>query len=187
MRGRLPKHFHPLLKKEKKLNNTLCKILPEDLAHLYGLPKTHKPELYMRLIMSATATYNFILAVWLGQKLKPPSVNQVTITDCPEFAKEVQALNLNDDELLVSYDVVSLFTNVPLKKTIQILADRAFTDDWFNKTYDLKLQRNELVELLAIATTNQLFQFGGELYEQVDGVAMGSPIGPLMADVSGIL
>ena len=79
--------------------------------------------------MSETATYNFKLAVWLEQKLKPLSVNQFTITDCLEFAKEVHALTLKDDELLVSYDVVSLFMNVPLKETIQILANRAFTDD----------------------------------------------------------
>ena len=39
----------------------------------------------------------------------------------------------------------------------------------------------DLVELLNIATKNQLFQFEGNLYEQVDGVMMGSPLGPLMA------
>ena len=39
-----------------------------------------------------------------------------------------------------------------------------------------------LIELLRIATKNQLFQFEGNLYEQVDGVAMGSPLGPLMAN-----
>ena len=36
--------------------------------------------------------------------------------------------------------------------------------------------------MLNIATKNQLFQFEGSLYEQTDGVAMGSPIGPLMAN-----
>jgi len=34
-----------------------------------------------------------------------------------------------------------------------------------------------------MATTNQLFQFNGQLYQQTDGVAMGSPLGPLMANV----
>jgi len=33
-----------------------------------------------------------------------------------------------------------------------------------------------------VAAKNQLFQFDGHLYEQVDGVAMGSPLGPLMAN-----
>ena len=34
-----------------------------------------------------------------------------------------------------------------------------------------------------IATTNQLLQFNGQVYEQIDGVAMGSPRGTLMANV----
>ena len=44
-------------------------------------------------------------------------------------------------------------------------------------------QKHQLEDLLEIATTNQLFQFNGELYEQTDGVAMGSPLGPLLANV----
>ena len=56
-------------------------------------------------------------------------------------------------------------------------------DDWFNKTYGLNLHKDQLVKLLEIATTNQLFQFDGQLYEQTDRVAMGSPLGPLMANV----
>ena len=38
------------------------------------------------------------------------------------------------------------------------------------------------MELLKLATTNELFQLDGILYEQVESVAMGSPIGPLLAN-----
>ena len=47
----------------------------------------------------------------------------------------------------------------------------------------MQLEKHQLTDLLEIATMNQLFQFNGELYEQTDGVAMGSPLGPLLADV----
>jgi len=72
----------------------------------------------------------------------------------------------------VSYDVSSLFTNVPLDETIEILADKAFRDNWFNSTYDLNISKNDLVDLLGVATKGQLFQFNGSLYEQTDGVVM---------------
>ena len=39
--------------------------------------------------------------------------------------------------------------------------------------------RATLIKLLTIATKDQLFQFNGDLYKQIDGVAMGSPLGPL--------
>ena len=55
-KGRPPKHYHPLLSKEKTLQSTVRRILPKDiaepispsgsrLAHQYGLPKTHKEKL----------------------------------------------------------------------------------------------------------------------------------------------
>ena len=85
----------------------------------------------------------------------------------------------NDQDILVSYDVSSLFT---VNETIELLAEKAFRDDWFNKEHNLNITKPDLTELLGIATKNQLFQFQGNLYEQVDGVAMGSPLGPLMAN-----
>ena len=137
----------------------------------------------MRPILSATHTYNNALAKWLDEKLKPLSCNQYTVTDTFQFINEVQSLEINRSDILVSYDVTSLFTNVPLDETIQILADKAVNDDWFNKTHELNLSRDQLIELLNAATKNQLFQFNGNLYEQTDGVAMGSPLGPLLANV----
>ena len=137
----------------------------------------------MRPILSAKHTYNYELAKWLDEKLKPLSCNQYTVTDTFEFVNEVQSLGINRGDILVSYDVNSSFTNVPLDVAIQILADKAFTDDWFNKTHELNLPRDQLIELLHAATKNQFFQFNGNLYEQTDGVAIGSPLGLLLANV----
>ena len=136
----------------------------------------------MRPILSATGTYNYTLAKWLDEKLKPLSVNNHTISDVFQFAEEIRELDFNEDDILVSYDVSALFTNVPLEETIQILANKAFNQNWFNETYNLNITQEDLVELLRVATKHQLFQFNGSLYEQIDGVAMGSPLGPLMAN-----
>ena len=46
---------------------------------------------------------------------------------------------------------------MPLDETINILVNKAFTEDWFNKTYGLNLQKDQLVKLLEIATTNQFY------------------------------
>ena len=73
-------------------------------------------------------------------------------------------------------------TNVPLDETIWILVEKAFKSNWFNVTHKLNISKSDLVELLQVATKRQLFQFDGRLYEQVDGVAMGSPLGPLVAN-----
>ena len=77
-------------------------------------------------------------------------------------------MKIDEQDILVSYDVSSLFMNVPVDETIEILAEKAFKDDWFNKKYNLNITKTDLVELLEIATKNQVFQFEGNLYEQVD-------------------
>ena len=143
----------------------------------------HKPTLSMRPILSASGTYNYKLAKWLEEKLKPLSVNQYTIDDALAFSKEIRKHPVLEDDILVSYDVTSLFTNVPVQETIRILVEKAFTDNWFNSTYDLNLQKDQLTQLLRMASTDQLFQFDGQLYEQCEGVAMGSPLGSLLANV----
>ena len=115
--------------------------------------------------------------------MKPLSVNEYTITNAFEFADEIRSIPMNDEDILVSNELTALFADVPLSETINIVVDKAFTDNWFNQTYGLNLEKEEFAQLLEVATTNQLFRIDGNLYEQTDGVAMGSPLDPLMANV----
>ena len=128
----------------------------------------------MRPILSATGTHNYALAKWLDKKLIPLSVNNHTISDVFQFVEEIHKLEFNEDNILVSYDVSALFTNMPLAEIIQILANKAVARNWFNGTHDLNITQDDLVELLRVATKHQLFQF--------NTVFMGSPLGPLMAN-----
>ena len=89
--------------------------------------------------------------------MKSEDKNELTF----EFVNEVHDLKINSGNFLVSYDVSSLFTNVPLDETISILADKAFTNDWFNETHGLHLTKQDLVDLLRGATKAQLFLFNG--------------------------
>ena len=77
-----------------------------------------------------------------------------------------------------SLDVDSLFTNIPLDDTIDICINQLFentdTVEGFTKS--------ELKELLCLATKESYFIFNGLLYRQTDGVAMGSPLGPSLAN-----
>ncbi|XP_068742569.1 uncharacterized protein [Montipora capricornis] len=61
-----------------------------------------------------------------------------------------------------------------------LTVNKAFKDNWFNKTHNMEISKDDLIELLSVATKNQLFQCNGSLYEQVDGVTIGEPLGPLM-------
>ena len=83
------------------------------------------------------------------------------------------------NQKLSSLDVESLFTNVPVTTTIDIIIDAAYHH---NQLPPPPIDEQELRQLLTICTSETPFQFSGRTYLQTDGVSMGSPLGPTFAD-----
>ena len=80
---------------------------------------------------------------------------------------------------IASFDIKSLFTSVPLKKTIDIAFERIY----LRKEIESILTKKEMKNLLILCTRNVHFTFNNEIYIQNDGVAMGSPLGPILAGI----
>ena len=66
---------------------------------------------------------------------------------------------------MISFDVVSLFTNVPLMKTIDIILDKIYK----KKLVKTKIKRKQMKELLLLCTKEVQFSVNGEIYIQIDG------------------
>ena len=86
---------------------------------------------------------------------------------------------LNNGYKLVSFDVVSLFTNVPLRRTVNVIIDRIYKD----KVIDTKIKKSTLKKLVLDCCTKTAFSFNDKIYEQIDGVCMGSSLGPVLANI----
>ena len=96
--------------------------------------------------------------------------------------------------VIASFDVKSLFTQIPLKETIDICLEESFkflnndnenSFDLLTCKYNNKtsyFNQKELKRLLELAILDMHFLFNGTLYKQTDGVAMGSPLGPTLAN-----
>ena len=80
--------------------------------------------------------------------------------------------------IMCSLDVSSLFTNVPLEETLNICLDKLYS-----LADPLSLPRVVLRKLLEFATKKSHFLFDGKYYDQIDCVAMGSPLGPVLANI----
>ena len=79
---------------------------------------------------------------------------------------------------MASLDVESLFTNIPLDETIDIITEKVF-----EKKRKVKgISKHDFKRLLEISTKGTVFFFNGSYYKQRDGVAMGSPLGPALAN-----
>ena len=77
----------------------------------------------------------------------------------------LESLRVQSADVMVSFDVVCLFTNVPIVDSLELLSHH-FEDD--------------VLALSKHVVTSTYFGFDGQFYEQTDGVAMASPLSPLI-------
>ncbi|CAI2736298.1 unnamed protein product [Schistosoma spindalis] len=89
----------------------------------------------------------------------------------------MENMNVNMKNM-ISLDVVSLFTNVPLMETIEFICKQIS-----EKQINIGLPEDSLKELLLRCTLNVHFVINNTYYRQIDGIAMGSPLGPVLADL----
>ena len=104
-------------------------------------------------------------------------VNEYTIKDSFSFAKEV--LEFDASLFMANFDIKSLFTNIPLTETLNLCVENLYR----NQTHVGNLTKNSFYSLLRINIFESFFIFDGNVYEQCDGVAMDSPLGPTLANV----
>ena len=145
---------------------------------LYGLPKTHKLGTPVRPILSMISSPQHRLAKHLNHLLEPvvKHFSRYTIKDSFQFAKIIQGTQASNT-YMASFDVKSLFTNVPLLETINICTDTLYS------LSNIRLKRESFKELMLIATSSVEFSFNEQMYKQNDGVSMGSPLGPTLAGI----
>ena len=78
---------------------------------------------------------------------------------------------------MASLDVESLFTNIPLEQTTSVCCDFLFSNN-----PKVNINRIDFEKLLTAALQNNFFSFEGKIYKQIYGVAMGYPLGPMLAN-----
>ena len=71
-----------------------------------------------------------------------------------------------------------MFTNIPLTETIELAINLIRANE-----PSVKLSRAQLHKMFLFATKQAHFLFNGDYYDQIDGVAMGSPLGPVLANL----
>ena len=90
------------------------------------------------------------------------------------LADDLTKLTIDDGNIFNSHDVVSLFTNTPIDKTLETIRERLENDNTLKQR--TKLDVDDIMELLEFVLTTTYFSFRGEICKQKFGAAMGSPL-----------
>ncbi|XP_011861944.1 PREDICTED: uncharacterized protein LOC105558715, partial [Vollenhovia emeryi] len=162
-----------LIKKANLPPLTTKYLTPSDSSapRLYGLPKIHKESVPLRPIVSNIRGPTYQLARYLTKPLqKLTGLNDSHNRNSMDFVNKITKIKTEPNDILVSFDVVSLFTNVPVQDTLDIIRTS-------------KEIPSTLFPLIEHCLNSTYFQFEGEFYEQTTGAAMGSPISPIIANI----
>ena len=149
---------------------------------MYGLPKIHKKDVFLRPILSMTGSAQHQLAKWLTSLLQPvfQNLSSNCVSDSFTFVKEVRKLTFSPPSVfLCSFHISSFITNIPLAETIEICADALCIDDSMAPSFP----RNIFVKLMQLATSSVEFSFNNNMHQQIDGVTRGSPLDPALANI----
>ena len=125
----------------------------------------------MRPIISAVGSFNHEAAKWLSNVLAPLRHHLTIVRDTFSFVKEIIQNNDLRGCVMASFDVKSLFTNIPLKFTTNLIVKSLFHDGCTQFQGISQTQMKKLLKWICQSTT---LQFNGKFYKQIDGVAMGS-------------
>ena len=103
------------------------------------------------------------------------------VKDSKGFSQYLRLVHLGQDEELVSFDVSSLFTSIPVPTTLEVI-NQLFTEHIedpeargkYNCMFEsntVGLKKNEVMNLLKLVLENCVFSFQGNYYKQLHGAA----------------
>ena len=184
---------HPVLAEEERIVDILKKLRDEGKieqslykklkprgsqpARLYGLAKVHKPVIPTRPVLSMPGSSYYNIGVQVAEWLSNVPACQIN-SSTKQIADALKDIHLEEDEELVSFDVSSLYTNVPVMEAIDVCTELLYDGNQEAPPID-----KETFKILAqISSCNVIMSTHKGYYQQTDGLAMGSPPAPHFAN-----
>ncbi|XP_044753726.1 uncharacterized protein LOC123313087 [Coccinella septempunctata] len=153
------------------------------IPRLYRLIKTHKTDIPdqmpIRPVVSYTGSPTHKLAEWLAGHFRQITgfTPKYSIKNSVELANKIKNIKIPPGAVLVSFDVVNLFTNTPVGEALEIIKQHLI---------DSNLSDIEVIQyyrLFECCLRQNFFVFDGDCYAQEDGLSMGCPVSPLSAEL----
>ena len=159
-------------------------------GQLYDTAKTHKftnideitiDNLKFRPIIAQTGTYTYNAVQVIVKYLKLLySGNNYIIRNKQELPMSFQKQDpLLPDKEYVSYDVESLFTNVPVPETIDYILQEIYIKENVPKICSKLVMKCLLLKLM----TGNTFTLNSNFFKEIDGCAMRGPLSVIFSNI----
>ncbi|XP_062538217.1 uncharacterized protein LOC134206504 [Armigeres subalbatus] len=145
---------------------------------IYGAPKAHKEGLPLRPVVPCMTSPSYTLSQFVGKIIQKTIAGRYNVTNSFSFCQYIKSIQLPPGYVLISLDVVSLFTSIP-----KDLVLRDVINNWVNIKQNTDINLDLFLEITEFCIDCSYFQFKGQFFQQVFGTAMGNPLSPTIADL----
>ena len=160
----------------------------------YGIPKIHKVPTKMRPIIPCHTAIMNPAAKFVSKRLKPIVESAPTIIHgTKDLAQKLSKLNIDPSRkwYIVTGDVVAFYPNIPLTQCLDIVKELHFEHYLAGRRNPHDDHNDHLQRFFSLAcdvgNTQLITQFNGQIYEQLNGLAMGVADSPDLANLLGSL
>ena len=181
----------------KQLSEFLrSRITPRKTTHhiptFYGIPKIHKVPTKMRPIIPCHSAIMNLAAKVVSKRLKPIVESAPTVIHgTKDLAQKLSKLNIDTTRkwYIVTGDVVAFYPNIPLEKCLNVVKELHFEHYFAGQAQPYSRYNTDQQKFFSdccdIGNTHLITQFNGQIYEQLNGLAMGVADSPDLANLWG--
>ena len=103
--------------------------------------------------------------------------NGHSVSNSFQFFKETTDVDIQDEETMVSFDIVSLLTGIPVDKTCIYTRKKLENGpSLYSSHFRTNVGIEDIVSLLNFVLSNSYFVYKDNIYKPIHGCAMGSPV-----------
>ncbi|MCP3681331.1 MAG: hypothetical protein GY861_01450, partial [bacterium] len=154
----------------------------------YGLPKVHKVgPMKIRPIIVCCDNFSDKLMKVFKEVLNLLLWGQSTVSNSYELVNILENYaHFEPEDRLISFDVTSLYTRVPIQESLEIVQKRLqvlrmLPNDPISEI--TSMSDHAILQLLQLSLSNCYFTWQGKLYKQVAGLPMGGRLSPILANL----
>ncbi len=103
------------------------------------------------------------------------------VRNTSDFVDKLKNSRVQPSEIVTSYDVVALFTSIPVKSAVDVIRQKLTADSSLGDRTNLSV--DQVVEIAELCLNTTYFSYGGSYYKQISGCAMGSPLSPIVSNL----
>ena len=174
IKDKLSKKLQEIKNKGEIDEKTFYKLQPTKtkIPRMYGQPKIHKENYPLREIVDSIGSVAEQIDKYISNIIKQ-YVGKTShyIKNAAHFVSSIRDLRVEEDETLVSFDVVALYPSVPQEEAIIIIQEIMTQDEDFGKKTSISAE--DIIALFRICVQTTYFVFNKKLYQQIDGLAIG--------------